>query len=103
MGTRQQPGWRYGRSSILERGKEYISSPKLQHLFGGLPSLLISGNRGLFSRMKRPTREADNSPPISEEVTNIWRYTSISLYAFMAWCLIKRRNTFCYFITQNEE
>jgi hypothetical protein len=35
-------------------------------------------------------READHSPPYNAEVKNAWSYTSISLYVFVAWCLIKR-------------
>jgi hypothetical protein len=30
----------------------------------------------LFLEVKRPAREADNSPPSSDEVKNAWRYTS---------------------------
>jgi hypothetical protein len=36
-------------------------------------------------------READNSPPFSTQVRNVWRYTSTSPYVFMAWCLIKHQ------------
>jgi hypothetical protein len=34
--------------------------------------------------------EADHSPPSSAEVKNVWSYTFIPQYAFMAWCLIKQ-------------
>jgi hypothetical protein len=40
--------------------------------------------------VKRPEREADNSPPSSAEVKKTWIYTSTPTYAFMAWCLISQ-------------
>jgi hypothetical protein len=36
------------------------------------------GTRASFSGVKRPAREADNSPPSSAEVKNAWSYTSIT-------------------------
>jgi len=39
--------------------------------------------------VKRPGREADNSPSPSAEVKNAWTCTPPQ-YAFMAWCLIKQ-------------
>jgi hypothetical protein len=39
--------------------------------------------------VKRPEREADNSPPSSAGVKNAWSYTSTPQYAFMAWCSVK--------------
>jgi hypothetical protein len=39
--------------------------------------------------VKRPEREAQNSPPSNVEVKN-----SILSYLFMAWCLIKKRGKF---------
>jgi hypothetical protein len=38
----------------------------------------------LSAGVKRPGREADNSPPASAEVKNMWIYTSTPPYAFMA-------------------
>jgi len=32
--------------------------------------------------------EADHSPPSSEEVKNVWSYTSTPQYAFMGWCSV---------------
>jgi hypothetical protein len=49
--------------------------------------------------VKRPGREADHSPLSSDEVKNAWRYTSTSQYAFMAWCLFKRRDKFTFTFT----
>jgi hypothetical protein len=46
--------------------------------------------------VNRPGREADQSPPYSTEAKNAWSYTSISQYAFIAWCLVKHRDNFTY-------
>jgi hypothetical protein len=43
--------------------------------------------RALSLEVKRPGREADHSPPASTEVKEMWMYTSILPYAFMAYCL----------------
>jgi hypothetical protein len=40
--------------------------------------------------IKRPRREAFNSPPSSTKVKNVWSYTSTLEYIFMAWCIIKK-------------
>jgi hypothetical protein len=47
----------------------------------------------LYLGVKRPGREADHSPPRSN---NAWSYTSTPQYAFMAWCLVKHRNNFTF-------
>jgi len=39
---------------------------------------------------KHPGREADQSPPSSAEVKNVWDYTSTLPYVFAALCLIKQ-------------
>jgi len=44
--------------------------------------------------VQRPGREAEYSPQTSAEVKNIWGYTSIPPYVFMAWCLFKHRYFF---------
>jgi hypothetical protein len=51
------------------------------------------GTRDSFPGIKRPRREADHSPPSSAEDKNAWSYTSTPQYVFMAWCLIKRRDS----------
>jgi hypothetical protein len=48
--------------------------------------------------VKRPGREADHSPPSSAEVKNVWSYTSIPEYVFMAWCLVKHRDNFTFYL-----
>jgi hypothetical protein len=41
--------------------------------------------RGAFSLgVKRPSREADHSPPFNAKVKNTWSYISTPLYVFMA-------------------
>jgi hypothetical protein len=55
--------------------------------------------RALTPWVKRPGREADHSPPSSVEVKNVWSYTYTSPYVFMAWCLVKRRNSFTFTCT----
>jgi hypothetical protein len=41
--------------------------------------------------VKGTGHEADHSSPISAEVKNVWRYTSIPHYAFMAWYSVKEQ------------
>jgi hypothetical protein len=48
--------------------------------------------------VRRPGREADHSPPSSTENKNAWSYTSTSQYVFMAWCLVKRRDNFTFYL-----
>jgi len=50
----------------------------------------------LFLEVKRPGREADRSSPSGAEVKNAWKYTSTPQYVFMAWFLVKHRDTFQY-------
>jgi hypothetical protein len=48
--------------------------------------------------VKLPGREAAHSPPSSAEVKNAWSYTSTSQHVFMAWCLVKHRDNFTFFL-----
>jgi len=41
--------------------------------------------------VKRQGREADHSPPCSAEVKYAWSYTSITQYAFIACCSVKKK------------
>jgi hypothetical protein len=61
------------------------------------PTQWVPGSLSLW--VKRPGREADNSPPFSAEVNNAWNYTSTPQYVFMAWCLVKRRENFTFTFT----
>jgi hypothetical protein len=45
---------------------------------GAHPFSYPIGTGALSLGVKRPGREADNSPPSTAEVKNAWRYTSIS-------------------------
>jgi hypothetical protein len=46
--------------------------------------------------VKRPGREADNSPPSSAEVKMRGAIPPLPKYAFMAWCLVKHRDNFTF-------
>jgi hypothetical protein len=52
----------------------------------------------LFPELKRPGREADNSPPISVEVKSTWIYTPTPPYVFIAYCLITSAQGEVYFL-----
>jgi hypothetical protein len=58
----------------------------------GPPTSYPMGTGALSLGMKRPGREADDSPPSSAEIKNAWSYTSTPPYVFMAWCVVKHRN-----------
>jgi hypothetical protein len=61
-------------SSILDRGKRFLSSPfSIQTDAGANPASCLM-NRALSPRVKWPGHEADWSPP--------------PIYFFMVWCLI---------------
>jgi hypothetical protein len=47
--------------------------------------------------IKRPGREADNSPPFSANVKNAWSYTSTRPYVIMDW----NRNNFTFTFTDD--
>jgi len=44
----------------------------------------------------RPGREADHPLPSSVEVKNMWSYTPLSQYVFIACCLVKHRYNFSF-------
>jgi hypothetical protein len=46
--------------------------------------------------VKRPGREVDNSLPSNAKIKNAWSYTSTPQYVFMAWCLVKQRDSFTF-------
>jgi hypothetical protein len=52
--------------------------------------------------VKRPEREADHSPPSNAEVKNAWSYTSTPHYVFMAWYLVKHRDSFTFTLITHE-
>jgi len=53
------------------------------------------GTGDSFTGVRRPEREANHWPPSSAEV-NMWSYTSTLPYTFVAWCLVKHRDSFTF-------
>jgi hypothetical protein len=53
-------------------------------------NLPFNGYWGPSPWVKQPGGNADHSLPSSAEVKNVWSYTSIPQYIFMAQCLIKQ-------------
>jgi hypothetical protein len=51
---------------------------------GASPASYPMGSGSSFPGVKRPGREADDSPPTNAEVNNTWIYTSTPLYVFVA-------------------
>jgi len=49
-------------------------------------------------KVKRPGREPDHSPPSSVEVKNAWNYNYTPQYVFIAWCLVKHRDTYIFYL-----
>jgi hypothetical protein len=62
--------------SIPGRGWEFFFHHRVQTGSGVHPSLYPMGNRGSFSVIKRPGREAEHSSPSNVEVKNAWNSTS---------------------------
>jgi hypothetical protein len=48
--------------------------------------------------VKRPAHEADHSPPSSAEIEECVELYLHSQYAFMAWCLVKHRDNFTFYL-----
>jgi hypothetical protein len=48
------------------------------------PASYPKGAGGFSPGVKRPGREADNSPPTTAEVMKMWIYTTTPPYAFIA-------------------
>jgi len=59
---------------------------RTQHPNQWVPECLLKG-------IKRPKREANQSPSSSAEIRNTWSYTSTPPYVFMARCLVKDRTS----------
>jgi hypothetical protein len=53
---------------------------------------LLHHTGGLNVGIKRLDLEANYSPSSSAEVKNAWSYTSTSIYIFVAWCVVKRKD-----------
>jgi hypothetical protein len=74
--------------SSLITSSTTISSPALGLTWP--PIQWVPG--ALSSEAKWPGHEAEQSPPSSSKVKNMWSYTSTSLYVYMVWYLI---NLYC--------
>jgi len=61
------------RSSNLKKGYAFFSFPQNVHNGSGFQSVLWVS--GFLPEVKGPGREADNSPPSSAVVKNVWSYT----------------------------
>jgi hypothetical protein len=77
-------GWPRRRSSSLGRGEIFLSSTSCRRVLGLTRPLIQWAPGALSPGVKRPGREADHSPPTSDEVTNTWIYMSTPPYASMA-------------------
>jgi hypothetical protein len=77
--------------SFPGRARIFLFRHRVQPGSGAHPASYPAATEGSFPGVKRLGREANHSPPSSTEIKNAWSYTSIPLYVFMAWCLIKDR------------
>jgi hypothetical protein len=59
------------------------------------------GTGALSLWVKRPGREADNTPPSTAEIKNAWNYISTPPYILMAWYLVKYRDNFTFTLLRN--
>jgi len=87
---------RVGRPGFESRqGQEF----GVQTSSGTLPSSYPAGTAVFSSGIKPPGREADHSPPSSDQVKIAWGHTSILPCVFMARCLVKDRDNFTFCLT----
>jgi hypothetical protein len=62
---------------------------------GAYPSSCPVGTAGgLYSGVKWPRRESDDHSPSSGAEVNAWSIPPLPHYVFMAWCLVKHRDSF---------
>jgi hypothetical protein len=67
-----------GQSSSLGRGKNFLFSMSSRPVLGPIQPPIQWVNGALSSGVKRPEREADHSPPTSEEIKKTWIYKATS-------------------------
>jgi hypothetical protein len=82
-------GWKTKESGFASQHRQEI------FLFSTASRMALGSTQSSIQcvlRLKRLGCEVDHSPPSSS-----WIFTSIPLYIFMAWCLIKYRDKFIFF------
>jgi hypothetical protein len=72
---------------------------RVQNGSGAHPVSYPMGTRGFSLGVKRQGHESDHSPPSSAEVKNVCNYTSTPQYVFIAWCLVKHRDNFTFYLS----
>jgi hypothetical protein len=78
-----------GRSSSPGKVKNFVFWKSSRPALGSTHPPIRWVPRALSPGIKRPGREADHLPPASDEVKEMWIYTSTPPYAFIAECLIR--------------
>jgi len=90
-------GWMTRVQFLARVRKGFFSLPPHPDHLWTLPSLLSNGYQEVFpwrvGGVKQLAYEADHSPPSSAKVMNVWSYTPTLPCIFLAWCLIKHRDT----------
>jgi hypothetical protein len=86
------------RVRFLTGAGNYSLHRRVQNGSGAHPASYPRGTRGFFLGGKAEGREADHSPPSSVEIKNAWSYTSSPQRVFMAWCLVKHRDNFTFYL-----
>lgn len=90
--------WLDNRGSIPAGQRIFLlataSRPALQSIQTPIQWVRVS-----FPAVKQTGPEADHSSSCSAEVKEEWSYTSTTLHAFMARCLISTRNNFTFYCT----
>jgi hypothetical protein len=88
-----------GRCSIPGGDREfYLFATASRPALGPTHSPIQWIPAALFREVKRPGRETDHCPPSGAEVENVWSYTSVPQYVFMAWCLVKHGDNFTFYL-----
>jgi len=82
----------------LAEGQIYLCPYIYQTGSGAHPASYPVGTADSYPRVKRPGREAEQSPPSSAEVKNTCSSASTPKYVFMVWCLVKHRDNFTFIL-----